>query len=110
MPVDLGIIKYNETPNASDSQVLCAPVDALEVYVIVTQSERGDWRVSVDDCEVGSEYRTKNDACMAGLGHLIQWAVDTASLEGEAAQYDSVLIVRCKDWLNNLAERLKGGA
>ena len=105
--IDLGIIRFEPSPNISDQERLTAAVDAIETYVSADLGNDGLWIISIDGEFVSDEYPDANSACMAALGHLVIHAVDVVV---QAPGTDDADLQRqaklCRDWLNTLAEYL----
>lgn len=106
--MDLGIIRFDPTPNAGDMQQFTASVNELECYVSVDLGIDGLWIISIDGDFVADEYPTPQLACMASLGHLVVYAVDVVV---QAPGIDDADLQRraklCRDWLCKLTDRLR---
>lgn len=104
--VDLGIIRFDPSPNIADREQLTASVDALETYVSVDLGSGGLWVISIDGEFVSDEYPHPTTACMAALGHLIVHAVDVVTQAPGIPNMQRQEKL-CRDWLNNLTDTLR---
>ena len=105
--IDLGVICFRPHPNSSDTPMMTASVDALEVYVSVSLGNEGLWTIDIDGEFVADEYPDHVTAATAALGHLIVHAVDIVV---QAPGIDDADLQRraklCRAWLNDVSDRL----
>lgn len=105
--IDLGIIKFYPSPNASDRPSLTAAIEAIETYVSLDLGNDGLWIISIDGEFVADEYPDEKTAAMAALGHVIVNAVDIVA---QAPGIDDADLQQraklCREWLNGIVENL----